>query len=153
MYMERLCKPVEEKLCVLLSFLKQLPGKLEMIADEIDNENLKNALTAVANESNQYAMELNAQLRSLDIVPPLPDLYNLDEELIEDSIPPSPREKGREVLSICERSEAFFADLYAGLLNEYFPSPSLKDMMQYQLLGIRSAFLRIRFLNSLRFHN
>ena len=151
--MERLCKPVEDKLCVLLSFLRQLPGRLEMIADEIDNENLKNALTAVANESNQYAMELNAQLRSMEISPPSPDIYDLNEEIIESSISNCAREKGRELLSICERSEAFFSDLYLGLLDEYFPNPSLKDMMQYQLLGIRSAFLRIRFLNSVRFHN
>ncbi len=151
--MERLCKQMEDKLCTLLSFLTQLPCKLEMIADEIDNENLRNALCAVAMESNEYANELNAQLRSLEIVPPVPGINNLEEEIIEKSLMYSSKEKGKELLSICERSEAFFSELYTDLLNGYFPNASLKDMMHYQLLGIKSAFMRIRFLNSLRFHN
>jgi hypothetical protein len=55
-------KQFEDKLCNLLSFLTQLPSELEIIADEIDNENLKNALTAVAVESDQYAKELSAHV-------------------------------------------------------------------------------------------
>lgn len=151
--MERLCKQMEDKLCLLLSFLTQLPGKMEMIADEIDNENLKNALCAVAIESNHYAMELNAQLKTLSIVPPVSGINNLEEEIIEKSLLNAPREKGKELLSICERSEAFFSQLYTDLLNDYFPNASIKVMMNYQLLGIKSAFMRIRYLNALRFNN
>ncbi|MBC7888866.1 MAG: hypothetical protein H7Z13_13395 [Ferruginibacter sp.] len=151
--MERLRKQMENKFCVLLSFLTQLPGKLEMIADEIDNENLRNALCAVAIESNQYALELNAHLRSLEIIPPVFAGNNLEEEIIENGLVDLPKEKGKEVLSICEKTEAFFCELYTDLLNECASDTSLKDMMHYQLLGIRSAFMRIRFLNSLRFHN
>ena len=151
--MQRLCKQVEDKLCTLLSFLTQLPGKLEMIADEIDNENLRNALCAVAIESNEYAKELNAQLRSLAIIPPDPVINNLEEEIIENSLLYSSKEKGKEVLSICENCETFFSQLYTDLLTSYLPNASLKDMMNYQLLGIKSAFMRIKFLNSLRFHS
>jgi len=151
--MERLCKQVEDKLCTLLTFLTQLPGKLEMIADEIDNENLRNALCAVAVESNEYAKELNTQLRSLEIIPPVTGIYNLEEEIIERGLSNSPKEKGKEVLYICESCDEFFSQLYTDLLNDYFPGTSLKNMMNYQLLGIKSAFMRIRFLNSLRFVN
>ncbi|MCW3090371.1 MAG: hypothetical protein JWP81_1440 [Ferruginibacter sp.] len=151
--MERLCKQAEDKLCTLLSFLTQLPGELEMIADEIDNENLRNALCAVAIESNQYASELNAQLRSLAIIPPAPGIFNLEEELIDKSVHEAPKEKGKELLTICEKSEAFFSELYEDVLNDFFPNALLKNMMQYQMLGIKSAFMRIRFLNSLRFLN
>lgn len=149
--MEKLCSQLEDKLCKLLSFLTQLPGKLEMIADEIDNENLSNALCAVAVESNQYAKELNAQLRSLEIIPPAVGISNLEDEIIEKNLLFSPKEKGKEVLSICENCEAFFSQLYSDLLTNYLPSASLKSMMDYQMLGIKSAFMRIRFLNSLRF--
>lgn len=151
--MERLCNNIEDKLCTLLSFLTQLPDKLEMIADEIDNENLRNALCAVAIESTQYANELHAQLRYLAIEPPAASISNLEEELIEKSLLFSSKEKGKELLSICERTEEFFSQLYNDVLTSYFPNTSLKDMMQYQLLGIKSAFMRIRFLNSLRFHS
>ncbi|MEO6721674.1 MAG: hypothetical protein ABIN67_15000 [Ferruginibacter sp.] len=149
--MEKLCQQFEEKLCKLLSFLTQLPCELEMIADEIDNENLKNALTAVAIESDQYAKELSAHLHSLEIKAPVLQLQNFQEAIIQDS-PFDAHVKGEEVQHICEKSEAFFTNLYTDVLNEYFPNTSLKDMMNYQLLGIRSAFMRIRFLNSLRFN-
>ncbi|MEO5889243.1 MAG: hypothetical protein ABIQ31_03270 [Ferruginibacter sp.] len=151
--MERLCRKMEDKLCSLLSFLTQLPGKLEMIADEIDNENLKNALCAVAAESNEYAKELNSQLRRLEIIPPVPAIHNLEAEIIEQSLTGLCKEKGQEILSICENCEAFFSRLYTDLLDDYLSNTSLRSMMNYQLLGIRSAFMRIRFLNSLRFSN
>ena len=150
--MEKLCKQTDDKLCVLLSFLTQLPEKLEMVADEIDNENLRNALCAVAIESTEYALELTAQLKQLRIVPPVPGIGNLEEEIIEKGLLYAPKEKGKEVLSICESCEAFFSQLYTELLNDYFSNTPLRNMMNYQLLGIRSAFMRIRFLNSLRFN-
>ena len=150
--MEKLHKQFEDKLCTLLSFLTQLPCELDMIADEIDNENLKNALSVAAVESNQYAKELCDQLRSLQINPPFIEAASFHDALIE-ADPTATHMKGEEVLNICEKVEAFFTKLYSDALNEYFPNNSLNDMMNYQLLGIRSAFMRIRFLNSLRFHN
>ena len=150
--MEKLCKQFEDKLCNLLSFLTQLPCELEMIADEVDNENLKNALTAVAIESDQYAKELSAQLFNLEIKPPLVQPGNFQDAITLDN-PYNTHVKGEEILHICEKSEAFFTKLYTDVLSEYFPNTSLKDMMNYQLLGIRSAFMRIRLLNSLRFSN
>ena len=150
--MEKLRHQLEEKLCKLLSFLTQLPCELEMIADEIDNENLKNALTAVAIESDQYAKELSAHLYSLEIKAPRLEPGNFQEAIIQDD-PHYAHTRGEEVQHICEKSEAFFTSLYTDVLNEYFPNTSLAAMMNYQLLGIRSAFMRIRLLNSLRFNN
>src|SRR5689334_4028317 len=109
--MEMLCQQKEEKLCMLLSILTQLPGKLEMIADEIDNENLKNAFSSIALESNQYAKELSEQLRSLAITPMDAGTDHLEEAIIESGLANSPKEKGREVLSICESCENFFSGL------------------------------------------
>ncbi|MES2891700.1 MAG: hypothetical protein V4725_06795 [Bacteroidota bacterium] len=149
--MEKICQNFEEKLCTLLSFLTQLPAELEMIADEIDNENLKNALSMVADESIQYAKELNAQLRSLEIKPPHLEQSNLGAALLQQDFSGLGVMKGREVSSICEKSEAFFTKLYMDILGDYLPNTSLSAMMNYQLLGIKSAFMRIRFLNSLRF--
>lgn len=151
--MERLRKQVEDKLCILLSFLTQLPCKLEMVAYEIDNENLRNAICTVATESNEFAKELKAQLLRLQIIPPEPVISNLEDEIIKTGTWISSREKGKEILSICENCETFFSGLYADLLTDYFPNASLKEMMNYQLMGIKSAFMRIRYLNSLRFEN
>lgn len=151
--MEKLCRQMEDKLCLLLSYLTRLPEKLEMIADEIDNENLRNALFAAAIESTEYARELKAQLKVMEIIAPIPIISNPEEELLESSLLNAPKQKGSEILSVCESCETFFAQLYTGLLNEYFFGSSLKNMMKYQLLGLQSAFTRIKFLNSLRFNN
>jgi hypothetical protein len=151
--MEKIRQKFEDKLCTLLSFLTQLPAELEMIADEIDNENLKNALCSVAIESNQYAKELNAQLRTMEIKTPSLQPAHFQDEIMQSDFSGLRVSRGKEVLNICEKSEAFFTRLYMDVLNEYLPSASLSDMMNYQLLGIKSAFMRIRFLNSLRFNN
>lgn len=147
--MEKLCKTCEDKLCTLLSYLKQFPGELETMADEIDNENLKNALSSIATESNQYAAELYGQLRLLKIDPPLPVQVSFFEKImgLQDVV----IGKGKEILNICDKSEAFFTMLYTEALTEYFPNTYIKDMINYQLLGIKSAFMRIRLLNTLRY--
>lgn len=147
--MEKLTR-IADKLGILLSFLKQLPAELEMIADEVDNENLRNALCAVAIESSQYANELNSQLKVLHIDKRTDESKNYWDE-IELLASPEPIAKGREILSICEKSEAFFTKLYNDILDEYCPYKSLRDIMTCQLFGIKSAFMKIRLLNSLRF--
>ena len=149
--MERLCGQMEYRLGKMLSFLNQLSVTIELIADEVDNSYLKNALCAVATESDQYAMELNTQLKRIEITPSYSVVIDLEEELGTNDILNSPKGKGLEVLSICVRCETFFVQLYTDLLNGYLPDASLKNMINYQLIGIKSAFMRIRLLNSLRF--
>ncbi len=151
--MEGHCTQVEEKFSMLLSLLKQLPSRFEMIADEIDNEQLKHALCAVAVETDQYAFELKQQFKRFDLTLPKAREYHVDEFISTEEGLEVIHGNGREIALICERCEAFFSALYLSLLNDYFPNNLLKDMMQYQLTGIRSAFFRIRFLNSLRFSN
>lgn len=138
---------------MLLSMLNRLPGRLETIADEIDNENLSNAFLAIADETTQYAKELQVQLKSLNIGPSTGPGNYRDEEIIEDgSLDPS-REKGKEVMCICESCDRFLSQLYTELLDDFLGNDSLMNMMNYQLLGIKSALMRIKFLNTLRFAN
>jgi hypothetical protein len=149
--MDKLCRQIEDKLCKTLSFLTQLSFTIESIADEIDNKHLKNALRAVAIESNQYAIELNTQLRRIAIIPVYPSFNDLEKELALTTTLNAPNGRGIEVLSICESCETFFVALYNDLLNNFLPGPDLKQMINYQLMGIRSAFMRIRFFNAIRF--
>lgn len=142
---------VADKLGALLSLLTKLPAELEMIADEIDNENLRNALCAVAIESSEYAMQLNLQLKTLHIEKPPNDSKDYWRELEQLAPPDSIRAKGREISSICEKCEVFFTSLYTDVLRDYSPYKILRDTMTYQLFGIKCAFMKIRMLNSLRF--
>ena len=54
-----------------------------MIADEFDNENLRNGLFAVAKKSTRYAKELKAQLKSMAIVSPGPGNHLFDQVIPE----------------------------------------------------------------------
>lgn len=149
--MEMLRSQIEDKLCKTFSLLTQLSVIIESIADEIDNKHLKNALRSVAIESNEYAVELNTQLRRIAIIPDYPFTDDLEKELTATRIMVVTEGRGLEILSFCESCETFFVALYIDLLNEYLPGTDLKLMINYQLMGIRSAFMRIRFFNAIRF--
>ncbi len=139
----------ENNISIMLSYLTQLSAKFEMIADEIDNKYLRNALCAIAAEANQYAMELNYQLRSAAIIPSLPCIYELLDGEWEKKTN-SNKEEGKELLSIFETCELFITQLYTELLAGNL-TEALKNIITYQFFGIKSAFMRIRFLNSSRF--
>ena len=79
-----------------------------MIADEFDNENLRNALCTVAEESTRYAKELTAQLKSMAIVPPGPGNYHLDEVIPETGLLYPAIEKGEEILFILRKLRRVF---------------------------------------------
>ncbi len=151
--MEQAYNKIEDKFGAIISFLKQLSGKVEMIADEIDNENLKNAMRSFAIESNQYANELKAEMKNLNLNKSFVDFNNLIEEVTETKIASLPVEKGKEILTFCESCEAFFHKLYSDFLNDVLPNISLKNIVSYQLMGISSAFMRIKTLNTLRFNH
>lgn len=144
---------IEDRFGAIISFLKQLSGKVEMIADEIDNENLKNAMRSFAIESNQYANELKAEMKNLNITKSFVDFNNLIEEVTETKIETLTEEKGKEILTFCESCETFFHKMYSEFLNDLLPNISLKNIISYQLMGIKSAFMRIKTLNTLRFHH
>lgn len=142
---------IEDRFGAIISFLKQLSGKVEMIADEIDNTNLKNAMQSFAIESYEYANELKAEMNNLKISKSFVDFNNLIEEITETKIENVSEEKGKEIFTFCESCEVFFHKIYNDFLNDLLPNISLKNIISYQLMGIKSAFMRIKTLNTLRF--
>ena len=79
-----------------------------MIADEFDNENLRNAFYALVKERTRYAKELTAQLKSLAIVPPGPSKYHLDEVISETGLLYPAKEKVEEILFILRKLRRVF---------------------------------------------
>ena len=151
--MENVIKEIDNKFCRLLSFLNETTINFEMIAEEVEDDNLRTALFGIASESNQYAHEICSQLKRLhiDYAPPL--FLSTTTMLTTNTYPLLTNTKGGEILSICKENEYSLTKIYKDLLKEYFTYPSLKQMMIYQLTRIRSAFDRIRLLNSIRFSN
>jgi hypothetical protein len=141
---------VIDKLRGLLYSLTLSKEEFEMVADEVEDCNLRTALNGLSMESSQYATELCMQIKALGIKFPKPDLHELDGSnsmTFEDAT----SKNGYELLYICKRNENYIMTAYHNLLNENITFPGLRDIMLYQLDALKCAFMKINMLNTARF--
>lgn len=139
------------KLQTLVSFLRQITRGFDTLAEEIDCNNLKTAMIAVAVESNQYAKEISDQLQHFNITVPM-EYTDQSWKRIEINVHEQAGfVKGSEITALCNNCEIYFGKLYKDVLQEYFPYKNLKDIITYQLFATQCAFSKIRLLNTLRF--
>lgn len=137
------------KITTLIHSLTHTKEEIEMVADEVDDCNLRIALNGLSQESSIFATELCLQFRNSGIHFPRLSLEELHgsntmaEELTEGP--------GDELSYICTRNERFLMAAYNMILNENFLFPGLRDIMTYQLDSLRSAFQKIKLLNMARF--
>lgn len=144
----------EKKVLYLISYLQQVSKDFEMIADEIEDKNLRNAFLALSTEDKQFAEELHRQVRLCGFPNAARELHvQWEFEEDENLAANSPVYKNNELLHLCDKSEYLFLKLYTDALKELLSFSSLKDMMIYQYNSIRAGFLKLRLLNSLRFSN
>jgi len=130
------------QLCNMLSYLKQTTSEFEAIADSVEDKDFGMALRSIAVQTNQYANELDSQLKCMDV-------YNLSPQTqykVDDlSIFANTIDKNRKnVLAVCDRSESFFTTAYQEILKLDFDYPFLKTMISSQFDGIRAAFMKMR---------
>ena len=140
----------EKKITFLISYLQQVAKDFEMIGDELEDKNLKQAFLSLSEENRQFAQDLQCQAKHLG-VPLLPAEYALfvDNEFPETSTD----SRTTELLHICDKSEYLFLKLYTDALKEFLGIAKLKDLMIFQYNSIRAGFVKVRMLNSLRFNN
>jgi hypothetical protein len=139
-----------DKLRGLLYSLTHTKEELEMVADEVEDCNLRTALNGLSMESSQYASELCMRFKTLGIQFPKPSLEELDgsnsmtcEEFSDG--------QGNELSYICSRNENFILAAYRNILSETTLFPGLRDIMMYQLNALKCTFMKIKLLNSARF--
>ncbi len=139
-----------DKLCGLLYSLTHTKEEFEMVADEVEDCNLRIALHGLSMESSQYASELCTQLKTLGIQFPKPSLEELEGS---NSMPFEEINYGfgNELSYICSKNENYILAAYRNILNENFLFPGLRDIMMYQLNALKCAFMKIKLLNSARF--
>jgi hypothetical protein len=150
--MQTIDSKIADKFCGLLYSLTQSKNEFEMVADEIEDCNLKTALNGLSNESDLFAKEISNQLKTLGMSTVVPSNY-FDNcangiDVPETELRPG---KGNELLAICNYSEHSITKAYWDILNEYVPFPTLRDIMTYQLNALKFAFMKIKMLNSARF--
>ena|SRR6476620_643803 len=151
--MEQLQTKIADKFCGLLSSLAQSRNEFEMVADEVEDCNLRTALNGLSTETDLFAHEIANQLKSLGITDALKTSY-FDACLEEgNNFTGSPEHAGHgnELLAICNNKEHSITKAYWEILNEYVPFPTLRDIMTYQLNALKFAFMKIKMLNSARF--
>ncbi|RZM15207.1 MAG: hypothetical protein EOO88_43730 [Pedobacter sp.] len=142
-----------DKFCGLLFYLSRSKTEFEMVADEIEDPNLRTALDGLSSESSQYAKEIAVQLKTLGVGEVVP--HDFFENCVKEG-DASPEVlmaagRGNELMQICNQSETTITNAYWEILNEYVPFASLKDIMVYQLNSLKHAFSKIKILNAARF--
>jgi uncharacterized protein (TIGR02284 family) len=143
----------EKKVSSLIYYLNEVSKDFEMIADELEDKNLKNAFLALAEEEKQFAQQLRCQVKQYGLKMPEKDLQ-LQWDINQEDYPESTQgSRYNELLHICDKSEFIFLKLYTDALKELLSFTTLKDIMVYQYNSIRTGFLKLRLLNTLRFRN
>lgn len=150
--MDNISKTLQGKLQHLISFLCQVNKGFDNVAEEIDNDDLKTAMIAVAVEANQYAGEICHQLQQHNISIVKQELdSNIWNKIETDMQNESGNCKGREIATLCKNCEIYFSKFYSDVLQEYLPYTRLKDIISFQLYAAQCALMKIKLLNSLRF--
>lgn len=141
---------LKDKLFKVLMYLTQTKAEFEMVADEVDEGNLKTALEGLSLESSLYANELCVQLQTLGIAvqtPIIKDLQGANNMPLHATL----TGKGNELHYICSKSEDSVIGAYKNILNEGMSIPGLYDLMMYQLSALKCAFTKIKMLNAARY--
>jgi hypothetical protein len=138
------------KISSLVYSLTHTKEEIEMVADEVDDCNLRVALNGLSQESSNFATELCMQFKNSGLYFPKLSLEELQgsNTMAENETVEGP---GDELSYICRRNENFLMSAYNLILNENFLFPGLRDIMTYQLNALKSAFLKISLLNNARF--
>jgi Domain of unknown function (DUF2383) len=151
--MDNISQALQSKLQHLISFLCQVTKGFDTVAEEIDNDDLKTAMIAVAVETKQYAGEICHQLQQLNITISKDGLDGSVWTKIETAmLQPTDKIKGAEIAALCKNCEMYFSKFYTDVLQEYFPYNKLKDIISFQLYAAQCALMKIKLLNSLRFN-
>ncbi len=150
--MEIINHSIADKLCGLLKFLRLYKTAFEIVAEDVEDCNLRTALYGLSAESIQYANEITTQLKTHGIP------YRLDTDMLADCLDKFDENdeliitgKGTELTNICNSSETSITNAYNDVLNEYLPLASLRNIMLYQLNALKLSFMKIKLLNNARF--
>jgi hypothetical protein len=138
-------KLIANKLYRLLSFLHLTCKEFDNISRFIKEKEIKMSVRGFAVETKQYVEELKSQIKTLS--PKNISPINNKEE-IKGKLTRKKNISDKKIIEVCCSAEAYFEKEYRILLNEYFPYTGLRDMLTYQLNGIKSAFMQLKLLNS-----
>ena len=136
-----------EKINNICKLLWQGKKEYEQVAATVKDKDLQCTMLSLAQESNQYALELSSQVHTLGGVPETekanePEVRKEIKNLSNDT----------EVLSFCNMHEKKMIGAYREVLNESHLYDGLRKMIRYQLNEMLCIFMQVKQLNALKFH-
>ena len=148
--MQKINKIISAKLCRLLSFLHEADEEFEKVAEKIKDKNIKMSIRGIVLETRQYKRELNSQLQSLRVkeIKSIDIIRGLNTDGVLNNHLNNKIISDKEIVELCCKSEANFEKAYRNVLNEYFPFNTLRNLLIYQLNGIKCAFMQLKLLRS-----
>ncbi len=135
---------VAEKLNSLLDVMHESKRGYEKIASQSSDRNFQRAVGSLALECGQYINELANQIMSLGIKP-ISD--RTKDKYIWNQIS-TKVEKEDDILKACYGSERIILKAYRDVLNDPSVLHPLRQMITYQLNGMKYAFVKVKLLNT-----
>jgi hypothetical protein len=136
---------VLEKLDILFQLLKERKVEYETFAGKVNDKQLKRTVLTLAQETNQYAMELSSQIETMS------GRKNQEENNKDTVTMPEVTlmiSGENDILKSCEVSEKRMIVAYRNILNEPFLHDNLRKLIRSQLNGLTYAFMQLKLLNT-----
>ncbi|HUX85010.1 MAG TPA: hypothetical protein VMV20_07235 [Chitinophagaceae bacterium] len=136
--MDQMNDQISAKLSYLLGLLDESHQEMENLAEEISDKELKDIVMEVADE-NFRSIQM---LRSI-----LGDLKAFAQEGLVRF--PDHGQDLEGIFESCLKLENRFVQAYRDILNQWFPNMHLRRVLQHQLNGIKSGFMKLKLFAQL----
>ncbi|MFT3704292.1 MAG: hypothetical protein QM802_18130 [Agriterribacter sp.] len=145
-----------DKLSSLLLLLGVEKDKYDQLAAVLHDRQLRDTIHALAQENNQYEIEVRSHLNIMGIVRNQAENESL--HIPEFELKPiflqgaaGSKTFADNIVRVCCESEKKMISTYRDVLNEPYLAQETRRIMRYQLNGMMYAFLRLKLLNSTHF--
>lgn len=139
------CPPVIiEKITQLTYTLQQEQSYLKAIAADISHRQLRNSIYLAAQECNQFATEMNAQMAMLGHAP---EVEHTGANLEPMVLAVSSSETIKMAVDYCRETELRLIAAYREILNEPYLMSDLRVLLRQQYNSVLCAFLQLKLLD------
>ena len=118
------------------------------MASSLKNRQLQQTIIGLAQESRQYATELDSYVTTLGMetekLSSTHDFHDSSSNTIEWIFP----EEEKDVLRWCAKKEKSIVMVYREILNEPYLYEGIRKMVRYQLNGVMHSFAQLKLLNT-----
>jgi uncharacterized protein (TIGR02284 family) len=135
---------VAQKLNSLLDVMHESKRGYERIASQSDDRNFQRAVSGLALECSQYINELTNQISSLGVQPAV---NKPKDKYIWNQISTNVKQQ-EDILNACYGSERIILKAYRDVLNDPSILHPIRQLITYQLNGMKYAFVKVKLLNT-----